>query len=1791
MNKHKRFFALILALVMILGLFPSAAMATEGTQYEEAEVLPALNARTLEEPGESAPHPASSSNPVNPQTMTEYRQGTTWERIADFDFSAANLDNGAFRGAGAVAYVRGTTPFTFGTMPATFVPSGSDSFATFGTGRWLEVTNADGSALLQGRDHFIISYDVNATGGAGSTNRWAFFAQRTVRPPMWSWEHYLGILERSADISVQRIHARGQRVGGEGIPGSRNNRTGLLIDYPTIAGETGAWRNVQVVFEPGRTMLYVNGQLRMFAASEYTPSEILSAAGGFFSIGRAPWGSGEFFAGSLANFRVYVPEAPSIAEQVAEAAEALILPNALQQTPVRGNIHLPEEGLHGTTITWATSHSDIIDVNRHEIVNYDPRLPGTVTRPTVDTNVTLTATISSGSVSETRTFELTVKAAPAPLDDTEAYLFVAFTGTEGTQTDEQVYFAVSEDAMTWRDISPRGRPVLASDQGDRGVRDPWVIRSPYGDKFYLIATDLSINRRGGWGSANWQNSSTKLAVWESYDLVNWSDVRLVDFAGTIPDAGNAWAPEVVWDPVTGDYFVFWATMTTADDPRPQTHIDRNHSGPFVFYSRTRDFHSFSPAALWMHSDPALTPNNLDLIDTSAMLSHCGTYWWRAARDDRAAGNAGDRNTLERSLDTVTINGQDFPSLTGEWELISVTQEIFTGAWPYGAVEGPALFLLNEQDWVDNTPTYGMLLDRFGQGAGYRMFRTTNLSCALPHNHIDSAWESLDIDMGPVMKRHGGVLTITQAEHDRILAQLGEYTGGTDHSDDKPLEWNQAELIDNRDLELIAAFDFDDVTPGSTYIESSTGDAVAYSRRTRPGVPHPVNLVARDGGYAFSLGGTGGSGARWLDVVRPDGSALLQGAHEFVITFDLNRTSGNWPVYIDRNQAQNVFQSENYIGVMTSDTTMTVERFSGGRTGATATAGAGNFASAGPWQEVALVVRPRSTAIYINGTRVGQSTTTDAERFSLPTIFGPTGGYVQLGKSNWTAGGEFFTGLIDNVKIYAGYTPPSPAPTELVRNIGALTPTVHICDVRQSVVPYSDMITFRELNPYRRTANLVVSASNLRLSHMNAGIPERTGLARVPLSFDVADGVTVAPQLPYYDLRQPIEITFTYDDVPQTWTITAELASNPILPGRFADPTTLIVHQGRYWMFGTTDGHPGWSSNVFQMFSSLDMVNWDNEGPILHFNNPRRVPWSEERVPVQPSETYPNPVHPHINVGMVPWASHSAWAPSIYYKDGMFFSYFSGHCYTSNNKELTVAWAPHPIGPWETHDQPMMRLTEARAELGNLGGTSMGQTIDPEIYSCDGTRCHVYNCTDVDARRCPPARNCPFCPEIEVSCKSFMFFGNGQAAIIDLTLCMRHFVPGTGHRFAEIAPNFREAIKASFIDGWYHFTWSDDDTGSINYRVYYGISRNLHGPILQKGLVMYRDASVDIMGAAHHNIFFHPETEEWYITNHRFWTPLGQWQQPVYNGGWGNHREIVIEPLPYRDGSWLPTVPTHRGLMEPLYLQAWKDDLARAIADAEKFFYAQNAADFCEDLWEALEEALATGRDVYDDENVTQREVDPARDAIDAALNALWRQALVDVVDYAEDKIEADYTPETWEEFEDALEEAERVLANPAATRDEIIEAKLALNEAIRNLEPLGTAPHTISWALVGGAWSGEFTPPATVADGGTIAAIAEANLPTRDGFTFAGWAPELPLEDVTGPVTVTAQWDRDGDGMSLILKTVTAAPGESVEVSLSVENNVGLSTADIHIEFADDDIELVGRRRGLFAAPTFSGGP
>lgn len=100
--------------------------------------------------------------------------------------------------------------------------------------------------------------------------------------------------------------------------------------------------------------------------------------------------------------------------------------------------------------------------------------------------------------------------------DTQAYLFVHFIGEERNPTDEQLYFALSCDGMHWKDLRPAGSPALTWQGGEKGVRDPHIVRDPRGG-FHIVATDLSIYYRGGWGpnDGTTTNGSTGLVIWDS----------------------------------------------------------------------------------------------------------------------------------------------------------------------------------------------------------------------------------------------------------------------------------------------------------------------------------------------------------------------------------------------------------------------------------------------------------------------------------------------------------------------------------------------------------------------------------------------------------------------------------------------------------------------------------------------------------------------------------------------------------------------------------------------------------------------------------------------------------------------------------------------------------------------------------------------------------------------------------------------------------------------------------------------------------------------------------------------------------------------------------------------------------------------------------------------------------------------------------------------------------------------------------------------------------------------------
>lgn len=417
------------------------------------------------------------------------------------------------------------------------------------------------------------------------------------------------------------------------------------------------------------------------------------------------------------------------AEIVAEVEKNLTIPNA---DDIRGNITLPSE-IDGASITWESSNESVVNTEERANDGYDSTPAGVVTRGDQDVSVKVTATISKGAVEPVqKVFDLTVKAASGITEeDYDAYLFAYFIG-EGSSMGEQIYFATSQDGLNWTAMN-EGDPVATSSLGEKGLRDPFIIRSPEGDKFYMIATDLKINQGNGWGAAQ-SAGSQSIMVWESTDLVNWSDQRMVKVARE--DAGCTWAPEAFYDEKTGEYIVFWASKTSED----------NYGVQKVYYAKTRDFYTFTEPEVWIELYKSTNGTPLSIIDTSviSVMENGKKVYYRfskneASEDHDADGGQGKYTIMEKS-----------DSLLGEWTQVTALKD---HRW----VEGGTCFKFNGEDkWC-------LLLDDFG-GKGYYPLVTTDLGSA-QFTELDSNQYSF-----PSTMRHGTVLSLTQEEYDAVMAK-------------------------------------------------------------------------------------------------------------------------------------------------------------------------------------------------------------------------------------------------------------------------------------------------------------------------------------------------------------------------------------------------------------------------------------------------------------------------------------------------------------------------------------------------------------------------------------------------------------------------------------------------------------------------------------------------------------------------------------------------------------------------------------------------------------------------------------------------------------------------------------------------------------------------------------------------------------------------------------------------------------------------------------------------------------
>lgn len=135
----------------------------------------------------------------------------------------------------------------------------------------------------------------------------------------------------------------------------------------------------------------------------------------------------------------------------------------------------------------------------------------------------------------------------------------------------------------------------------------------------------------------------------------------------------------------------------------------------------------------------------------------------------------------------------------------------------------------------------------------------------------------------------------------------------------------------------------------------------------------------------------------------------------------------------------------------------------------------------------------------------------------------------------------------------------------------------------------------------------------------------------------------------------------------------------------------------------------------------------------------------------------------------------------------------------------------------------------------------------------------------------------------------------------------------------------------------------------------------------------------------------------------------------------------------------------------------KDALREAIVLAE----SKDEKDYTLESWALMQEALDYAKEVEAREDASQADADAAEAALREAVSKLVEKgettepadktALRTVIHRAGEKIEDDYTPESWALMQEKLEEAQRILEKENASQEEVDAAAKALREALAKL--------------------------------------------------------------------------------------------------------------------------------------------
>ncbi|MCH5316687.1 MAG: glycoside hydrolase family 43 protein [Eubacterium sp.] len=290
------------------------------------------------------------------------------------------------------------------------------------------------------------------------------------------------------------------------------------------------------------------------------------------------------------------------------------------------------------------------------------------------------------------------------------YLFCYFVGNKPEE--ERVHFAVSDDGYHFRALN-NNEPVIIQNLGKKCCRDPYIFRDEDG-VFHIIATDMRCY--DGWCSNN------SMVVWDSFDLINWENERIIDFSQfeETKTADRVWAPEIIYDKERQEYMIYWSHHNVDGDP-----------ATVIWHAYTKDFKTLTTRpALLFQPKSGMAGIDADIIEKG------GKYYLYQADE------------AKKAICYVVADKPNGPYFEPDDNKISVADTALEGNCAY-----PIL----------GTDKVVMIADQFVAG-GYFMQESTDM---IHFKKVD------DFALDHLRPRHGSMLHITDEEYDRLIKAFGE----------------------------------------------------------------------------------------------------------------------------------------------------------------------------------------------------------------------------------------------------------------------------------------------------------------------------------------------------------------------------------------------------------------------------------------------------------------------------------------------------------------------------------------------------------------------------------------------------------------------------------------------------------------------------------------------------------------------------------------------------------------------------------------------------------------------------------------------------------------------------------------------------------------------------------------------------------------------------------------------------------------------------------------------------------